>query len=74
MLFIMRAVFLLVVVVFAAGCSTAHQQCELWQKEGFMYATPESCVKCVKRLGSSNRDVIRGCALGLDSADLMNLK
>jgi hypothetical protein len=39
-----------------------------------MFSTPEACVTCVKKLGSSNRDAIRGCALGLDSAALMNLK
>jgi hypothetical protein len=46
----------------------------VWKNEGYMFSTPEACIKCVKRLGTSNRDAIRGCALGLDSADLMNLK
>ncbi len=70
----MRLICIVTIVALLSGCSTARKQCEVWQKEGYMFSTPEACVTCVKKLGSSNRDAIRGCALGLDSAALMNLK
>ncbi len=70
----MRLICIVAIGALLSGCATARQQCEVWQREGYMFSTPEACIACVKKLGSSNKDVIRGCALGLDSAELMNLK
>jgi len=69
----MRILFILAVLTVVSACSTARKQCEVWQREGFMFSTPESCVKCIKRLGWVDRDAIRGCALGMDAADLTTL-
>lgn len=61
----------LVLVGSAAGCVTARAQCEKWKSEGFLFSTVDGCVACAQKLGTSNRDAVRGCALGVDTADLL---
>ncbi len=56
------------------GCSLLSEsgrQCRMWQSSGTVVSTLDSCVKCVDQLGA-NPDAVRGCAVGLDAASLIN--
>ncbi len=56
------------------GCSllsSSGRQCRMWQSNGTVVSTLDSCVKCVDQLGE-NPDAVRGCAVGLDAASLIN--
>ena len=63
------------VVIFAfAGCSlmsSSGRQCRYWQSNATVVSTLDSCMKCVDQLGE-NPDAVRGCAVGLDAAALIN--
>ena len=37
-----------------------------------MMATIESCVECTKQMGPNNDQALNGCALGMDTAKLIN--
>jgi hypothetical protein len=65
------ALLLMALIGTAAGCVTARAQCEKWKSEGFLFSTVDGCVTCAQRMGTSNIDAVRGCALGVDTADLL---
>jgi hypothetical protein len=54
------------------GCAYNHRlRCEQWQAQGDFFGTTESCLKCIDALGTTNKQAVSGCALGLDAADLL---
>ena len=68
----MRSSFLFLTIAAAlSACSTADVQCRAWKFEGQMYSTINSCRQCVDTLGSDDMNAVRGCALGLDAAQLL---
>lgn len=59
-------------LLFASGCVlTSHYHCRKWQNQGLMVSTLDSCKRCVDQFGSGNFDLIRGCAVGMDAATLL---
>jgi hypothetical protein len=66
--------FLLLVVT--TGCSVyqspEEKQCRAWQQEGDFFATAKSCETCVKTMGSGSKDAVGGCALGIDTANMLD--
>ena len=54
------------------GCSAASIQCREWRSQGLMYSTIDSCAQCYEQFGKPERDVVAGCAVGLDAAKLIN--
>jgi hypothetical protein len=54
-----------------SGCSAAKNQCKEWRDQGLIYSTLESCSACYEQYGSPQPDVVAGCALGLDAAQLI---
>ena len=64
----------LALLIGAGGCSlmsASGRQCRMWQSSGTVISTLDSCVQCVDQLGT-NPDAVRGCAVGLDAAALIN--
>lgn len=67
-------VFMGLVVATLSGCSlmsSSGRQCRYWQSNATVVSTLDSCMKCVDQLGE-NPDAVRGCAVGLDAAALIN--
>lgn len=66
---------LLLILLFLAsgGCSsTADGYCRSLQNSGQMYATIDSCKKCVRQLGRAEPALIQGCAMGMDAGSLLS--
>lgn len=69
-------VFIVTVGVFfslaLSGCSiTQRRQCEGWIGEGPYIASIDSCIQCIKTYGAGKKDLVMGCAMGLDAAALL---
>lgn len=60
-----------VLVASLTACSTHRSVCEQWQSEGPLMATIPSCERCVEMYGTSNKQLVMGCALGLDASRLL---
>jgi hypothetical protein len=66
-----RLIFVLGILIFT-GCSLMdNQQCRTWQRQGLVQGTLDSCTKCVGQLGTNNPDAISGCALAMDTVNLV---
>ena len=50
---------------------TAQYRCREWQNEGKIQSTLGSCTQCVEQFGSGSVEMIQGCAVGLDAANLL---
>ena len=55
----------------AAGCSVAEHQCKEWRMDGLMYSSIESCTACYQQYPMPQLEIVAGCALGLDAAQLI---
>jgi hypothetical protein len=53
--------------------SPEHRICRQWQHEGKVFSTIDSCKQCVYQLGDGRPEVVNGCALGIDAANLIEL-
>lgn len=66
-----RAVLVLLLIS-VSGCSlTKRRQCETWIGDGPYISSVDSCVECAKTYGTGQKDLVMGCAIGLDATRLL---
>ena len=65
------AIVCLLALLAASGCSVAEHQCKQWRMDGLMYSSIESCTSCYQQYPMPQLEIVAGCALGLDAAQLI---
>lgn len=66
-----HSIIVLLVLSFSGCTITAQYRCREWQNEGVIQSTLGSCTQCVEQFGSGSLEMIQGCAVGLDAANLL---
>jgi hypothetical protein len=68
----MGRLILLLSALYTVGCSVSYElRCRQLQDAGQIQATLGSCVECVRQFGGGSAEMLNGCALGLDAANLV---
>ncbi len=63
----MKIAILFTAIVLLSACSTtAHSYCRRMQAESSFPIALDACKKCYERYGEMDREILTGCAIGMD--------
>lgn len=62
------AILLTAIILLSACATTAQSYCRKMQKESSFPIAFDACKKCYERYGEMDREILTGCAIGVDVA------